>query len=107
MIDMYCKCSSIGEAQTVLFNLKEKQVSHWNLMIAGCVQCGSLECDLLDCYDIGLFLLARFYDEEGLAPGNCYTFASALNACSSLAALDAGCAGTQDLSCILIFIYTR
>nr|UPT49039.1 pentatricopeptide repeat protein AaPPR1417 [Agave angustifolia]UPT49397.1 pentatricopeptide repeat protein AaPPR389 [Agave angustifolia] len=113
LIDMYCKCSSFGEARKVFFDLKERQVSHWNSMIAGCVQCGLLE--EAHCYfdempsknviswtamisgyvqcglpQEGLRLLARLYGEEGLAHGNCYTFASALNACSSIAALDAG-----------------
>lgn len=113
LIDMYCNCWSIGEAQSVFVGLKERHVSHWNSLIAGCAHCGLLEeargyFDEMPVRNViswtamisgyvqcglpkeGLRLLARLYSEEGLVRGNCYTFASALNACSSLAALDIG-----------------
>lgn len=113
LIDMYVKCSSIGEAQKVLFSLNERQVSNWNSMIAGCIYCGSLQeargyFDDMPMKNViswtamisgyvqcglpqeGLQLLSRLYREEGLIRGNCYTFASALDACSNLAALDVG-----------------
>ncbi|ONK63858.1 uncharacterized protein A4U43_C07F19660 [Asparagus officinalis] len=114
LIDMYCKCSSIEDARKVLFGLKErKQVSHWNSMISGCLHCGFLEeargyFDKMPIKNViswtamiaghvqcglpheGLRLMARLYREEGLVRGNFYTFASALNACSSLAAIDLG-----------------
>ncbi|KAK8968814.1 hypothetical protein KSP40_PGU021875 [Platanthera guangdongensis] len=38
----------------------------------------------------GLHLLSRLYNEEGFARGNSFTFATALDACSSLASLNAG-----------------
>ncbi|KAH0455656.1 hypothetical protein IEQ34_015688 [Dendrobium chrysotoxum] len=113
LIDMYSRCSSISEAWMVFHNLKERDVSHWNALMSGCISNGWLQdaCGLFDKMPIknviswtsmisgyvqngsprkGLELLAKFYNGEGLVRGNSFTFATALDACSSLAALDAG-----------------
>lgn len=113
LIDMYCKCYSIGEAQWVFDNLQNQQTSHWNSLIAGYIHNGLLE-NACQCFTKmpdrnaiswtamisgciqhglpheGLSLLQKMYSENSSAQGNCFTFATALDACSLLTALDEG-----------------
>ncbi|KAF8388386.1 hypothetical protein HHK36_027053 [Tetracentron sinense] len=116
LIDMYCKCTSVIEAQRVFDNLlAARHVSHWNSMITGYIYNGLLE-DASACFQEmpernvvswttmisgyvhyrlpreGLNLLAKMYrNEDGLtAQGNCFTFATGLEACSLLTALEIG-----------------
>ncbi|KAJ6834660.1 pentatricopeptide repeat-containing protein-like [Iris pallida] len=113
LISMYCKCSSVGEARRVFSSIGERRVQHWNSMVAGYICNGCLEearglFDKMPGKNVvswtammsgyvqhgmpreGLRLLAGLYGGSGLVRGNCFTFASALDACSRLAALDAG-----------------
>lgn len=113
LIDMYCKCSSIREAQYVFGSMGERHVSHWNSMITGCMCNGLINeaCRLFDAMPYknviswtamisgyvqhglpceGLRLLARLYGEGGSIRGNCFTLAKALDACSCLVARHAG-----------------
>ncbi|XP_073012188.1 pentatricopeptide repeat-containing protein At2g13600-like [Typha latifolia] len=113
LIDMYCKCSGISEAQLLFGRLQEKHVSHWNVMIMGFIHDGLLveaRCFFDDMPERnivswtamisgyaqhglpqeGLRLLARLYGEGGSIQGNEFTFVASLYACSCLAALDAG-----------------
>ncbi|PIA36013.1 hypothetical protein AQUCO_03400126v1 [Aquilegia coerulea] len=116
LIDMYCKCSSIGEAQRVFDNQTPPQdVSHWNAMITGYINNGLLN-DAIWCFiqvpernvvswtamisgyvdyslpHEGLQLLAEMYsNKDGIVvQGNCVTFAVALEAASLLTALESG-----------------
>ncbi|KAG0483032.1 hypothetical protein HPP92_011116 [Vanilla planifolia] len=113
LIGMYSRCSCIKEAWMVFTSLKWRDVSHWNVLISGCIYNGLLE-QALELFNImplknviswtsiisgyvqhrlplkGLEILANLYHGEDLVRGNSFTFATALDACSSLAALDAG-----------------
>ncbi|KAJ0963695.1 hypothetical protein J5N97_028817 [Dioscorea zingiberensis] len=116
LINMYSKCSSTEEARAVFSSLSERHASHWNSMITGYIHNGLLE-EAYELFDEmpeknviswtamisgyvqsgspreGLRLFARLYNEcKSMIQGNCFTFATALNACSSLAAL---CPGKQ------------
>ncbi|WOK95309.1 Pentatricopeptide repeat-containing protein [Canna indica] len=113
LIDMYCKCSSIMDAQSIFDSIQEKHVACWNTLITGYIHHGLLEeargmfdnmpnknviswTTMISGYtqqgspQEGLRLLASMYSEGGLVQGNCFTFAIALDACSCLAALAAG-----------------
>ncbi|WOL07220.1 Pentatricopeptide repeat-containing protein [Canna indica] len=43
LIDMYCKCSSIMDAQLVFDSIQEKHVACWNTLITGYIHNGLLE----------------------------------------------------------------
>ncbi|XP_008789574.2 pentatricopeptide repeat-containing protein At2g13600-like [Phoenix dactylifera] len=113
LIDMYCKCSSITEAQHVFSSMGERHVPHWNSMITGCIYNGLINeahqlfnampdknviswTAMISGYvqhglpSEGLRLLARLYGESGSIRGNCFTLAKSLDACSCLAALHSG-----------------
>ncbi|KAJ4955990.1 hypothetical protein NE237_012773 [Protea cynaroides] len=116
LIDMYCKCSSVREARQVFDWLHPtRHISHCNAMITGYIHAGLLE-DAKECFremperDLiswttmisgyvqhrlpkhGLTLLAKMYtNEDGLMlEGNCFTFSTALEACTLLSALELG-----------------
>ncbi|XP_042478050.1 pentatricopeptide repeat-containing protein At2g13600-like [Macadamia integrifolia] len=116
LIDMYCKCSSVREARQAFDWFHPAQhISHWNAMITGYIHAGLLE-DARKCFgempkrDLiswttmisgyvqhglpqqGLTLLTKMYNnEDGLMmEGNCFTFSTALEACTLLSALGAG-----------------
>ncbi len=40
LIDMYAKCGSMEEAQSVFNNMSSHNVVSWNIMILGHVKCG-------------------------------------------------------------------
>nr|CAD1840901.1 unnamed protein product [Ananas comosus var. bracteatus] len=113
LIDMYCKCRSINEAWLIFSSLEQKHVSHWNSMITGFIYNGLVD-DARRMFDEmpeknviswtsmisgyiqhglpheGLTLLRRLYSEDGPVRANSFTFASALDACSCMAALKFG-----------------
>lgn len=113
LIDMYCKCRSISEAWLIFSSLEQKHVSLWNSMITGFIYNGLVD-DARSMFDEmpeknviswtamisgyirhglpheGLRLLRRLYSEDGSVRANSFTFASALDACSCMAALDFG-----------------
>ncbi|MQM10239.1 hypothetical protein Taro_043129 [Colocasia esculenta] len=113
LIDMYCRCSSIGDAQRIFDDLVEKDISHWNAMTAGYLRNHLLEeaSQLFNKMPVrnviswtamitgyvqhglpqeGLKFLANMYSGSGPVRGNLFTFVAGLNACSYLAALDLG-----------------
>ncbi|KAM0944992.1 putative tetratricopeptide-like helical domain superfamily [Dioscorea sansibarensis] len=114
LMDLYSKCSGVEQAQVVFDMLSEKHTSHWNVMITGYIHNGLLAKAIEFFYEMpeknviswtamisgyiqsglpgeGLRLFARLYNEAKLSiQGNCFTFASALDACSSLTALRLG-----------------
>ncbi|XP_020092862.1 pentatricopeptide repeat-containing protein At2g13600-like [Ananas comosus] len=113
LIDMYCKCRSINKAWLIFSSLEQKHVSHWNSMITGFIYNGLVD-DARRMFDEmpeknviswtsmisgyiqhglpheGLTLLRRLYSEDGSVQANSVTFATALDACSCMAALDFG-----------------
>ncbi|KAL5731019.1 hypothetical protein ACHQM5_003784 [Ranunculus cassubicifolius] len=116
LIDMYCKCANVEEANRVFDNqLHAQHVSHWNAMISGYIHNGLLN-DAIRCFKQmpernviswtamisgyvqcglahqGLRLLAEMYSyKHGLVfQGNCITFSVALEASSLLTLLEAG-----------------
>ncbi|KAJ7551987.1 hypothetical protein O6H91_06G037400 [Diphasiastrum complanatum] len=80
LIDMYARCGSIEEACRVFKSLPNRDVVCWTSIIGACVKCGqggkALE-------------LFRQMQVDGVEP-NTVTFVGALNACSSVLALDKG-----------------
>ncbi|KAK1319031.1 putative pentatricopeptide repeat-containing protein [Acorus calamus] len=80
LIDMYSKCGSIEEAETVFDTLPHKDVASWNSMINGYAMHGLCER--------ALEVFSRMV-EEGVRP-NSITFACMLNACSHAGKVDAG-----------------
>lgn len=75
LVDMYAKCGSMADAQTVFDGLCERDVVSWTTMLRGCAQKGQGNAVLQ------LFLRMR---EEGVSP-NDWTLVSAIQACCSLA----------------------
>eukprot|EP00250_Pteridium_aquilinum_P015628 c22679_g16_i1 orf=118-1854(+) len=80
LVDMYARCSSLTEAQSVFDKLPDKDAVTWNTLIAGYVDCDhSLEA---------LNFLQKM-QQEGVSP-DVYTFVYTLKACGSISALDQG-----------------
>ncbi|MCO5575027.1 hypothetical protein L7F22_028824 [Adiantum nelumboides] len=80
LIDMYCKCSSLYEALTVLDTLPRRDVVPWGAMIGGLTQHGHYEF-ALQCFEE--------MQEEGIWPVyDSYT--SVLTACRCLNRVDEG-----------------
>ncbi|KAF9602996.1 hypothetical protein IFM89_033294 [Coptis chinensis] len=116
LIDMYCKCSSVEEAERVFGNqIPLKHVSHWNALITGYIDNGLLNnaiehftrmpernvvswTAMISGYvkygmpHEGLRLLAEMYSNKDsvVVQGNCVTFSVALETSSLLTALEAG-----------------
>ncbi|XP_057739390.1 pentatricopeptide repeat-containing protein At1g31430 [Arachis stenosperma] len=43
LLDMYCKCGCLSEAQKIFYEMPEKNVNCWTTMVAGYVNCGQLD----------------------------------------------------------------
>ncbi len=80
LVDMYCKCGSIEEAQMVFDRMATRNVVSWGSMIFGLVKCGQAQKGL------DLF---RQMQQEGVEP-NPVSFVGVLNACAMLGALEEG-----------------
>ncbi|CAM6099771.1 unnamed protein product [Calypogeia fissa] len=80
LIDMYAKCGSIEDARRVFNKMHRRDVVAWNAMILGYVKCGQGQKALEQ---------SRLMIQEGVEP-NHMTFVASLNACASVAALQAG-----------------
>eukprot|EP01018_Ginkgo_biloba_P014954 Gb_36806 [translate_table: standard] len=80
LVDMYAKCRSMHDANKVFQKMPERDVVSWTAMLTGYAQNGYGEEAL------------KFFSQMRLAgmKPNQYTFASALVACASLAALQHG-----------------
>lgn len=80
IIDMYIKCGSLEDARSVFDRLPGQDVVAWTALITGYTQHE---------YSQEALRLFQRMEEKGMEPDN-IAFASILNACSGLAALDQG-----------------
>ncbi|KAJ7522322.1 hypothetical protein O6H91_18G006400 [Diphasiastrum complanatum] len=80
LIDMYCNCGSLDDAQHLFDSFPERDPISWNAMIAGYAQHGLAE-QALQCF--GKML------QEGVKPNEA-TFVSVLSACSHGSLLEDG-----------------
>eukprot|EP01018_Ginkgo_biloba_P012288 Gb_00683 [translate_table: standard] len=80
LVDVYCKCGSLGDARQVFDNILERNMVSWNSMIGGYAQ-----------NEHGEDALKLFCDMQwaGMMP-NQVTFTSVLRACASLTVLEQG-----------------
>ncbi|KAH7286878.1 hypothetical protein KP509_32G026200 [Ceratopteris richardii] len=80
LVDMYAKCGHLDAARKLFGSLACKDVVIWNVMIAGYVHNGN-----------GLLAIQLFTEMQRVrAKPDKYTFASSLQACAMLGALDVG-----------------
>jgi pentatricopeptide repeat protein len=80
LVDMYAKCGSMEDAQSVFNKFLHRDVVTWTAMILGHVKCGEGPKALK---------LFREMQAEGVQPDS-FTFVGVLNACASLVALEEG-----------------
>lgn len=80
LVDMYCKCESLGDARSVFQDMDQPHLEAWNALIGGCAQLGQAE---------EAFELFNAMKHRRLEPGK-VTFLSVLKACAALTALDQG-----------------
>ncbi|KAL5723135.1 hypothetical protein ACHQM5_006564 [Ranunculus cassubicifolius] len=80
LLDMYCKCGSMGKAQAVFDEMTEKDVVSWDAMICGYASNG-LPKEALD-------LFSQMQNEK-IKP-DCFTIVGVLSSCARLGALDIG-----------------
>ncbi|CAM6101086.1 unnamed protein product [Calypogeia fissa] len=80
LVDMYAKCGSMEEAESVFDEIENGNVASWNAMLSGYVKCG-LPRKAVELY--------RQMLAAGVEPAPT-TFAVVLNACTSLGSLDEG-----------------
>ncbi|KAJ6757005.1 hypothetical protein OIU74_026295 [Salix koriyanagi] len=81
ILDMYCRCGCLSEANKCFNGITEKDLITWNTLIAGYERSDSIE---------PLFIFSQM-ESEGFTP-NCFTFTSLIATCANLAAL---CCGQQ------------
>ncbi|KAL4378287.1 hypothetical protein GQ457_02G036990 [Hibiscus cannabinus] len=79
MLDMYCSCGLLSEANEYFHEMTEKNLITWNTLIAGYGRLDSKEA---------LKLFSQM-ESEGFRP-NCFTFTSITAACANLAVLNCG-----------------
>ncbi|KAL8130553.1 hypothetical protein V2J09_019708 [Rumex salicifolius] len=79
LLDMYCRCNSLHEAQYCFNEMTEKNLITWNTLIAGYERSNSSLC---------LSMFSRM-EKEGLNP-NCFTFTSIVAVCANIALLNCG-----------------
>ncbi|KAI5061660.1 hypothetical protein GOP47_0024165 [Adiantum capillus-veneris] len=80
LMDMYCKCGNLSEAQQVLKKLTSRDVISWNTIIAGYTQEGEAEQ--------ALFCLEQM-QREGILPDS-VTHTCALKACATIKEVSKG-----------------
>ncbi|KAJ7568079.1 hypothetical protein O6H91_01G018000 [Diphasiastrum complanatum] len=108
LVNMYGKCGSLEEARAVFNTMPHRNVVSWTAMIDACARNGH-----------GKEALELFYEmqAEGIKP-NQITFLCALDACSSLAALEkarevhasivkSGCQQTPVIATALVNVYGK
>ncbi|KAG6751487.1 hypothetical protein POTOM_043676 [Populus tomentosa] len=81
ILDMYCRCGCLSEANKYFNDMTEKDLITWNTLIAGYERSDSIE---------PLFIFSQM-ESEGFTP-NCFTFTSLIATCANVAAL---CCGQQ------------
>ncbi|XVE63141.1 hypothetical protein DITRI_Ditri06bG0176300 [Diplodiscus trichospermus] len=79
MLDMYCRCGFLSEANEYFHGMTEKNLITWNTLIAG--------YERLDLKE-SLNVFSKM-ESEGFSP-NCFTFTSITAACANLAVLNCG-----------------
>ncbi|KAG8479312.1 hypothetical protein CXB51_029716 [Gossypium anomalum] len=79
MLDMYCRCGFLSEANAYFYEMSEKNLITWNTLLAGYERLGSKEA---------LNIFSQM-ESEGFRP-NCFTFTSITAACANLAVLNCG-----------------
>lgn len=80
LVDMYCKCGALAEAQEVFNDLSIRDVVLWTALISGYVEHGFAKESLIRLREMQL---------EG-TPADSFTFACTLKACANLQAIDKG-----------------
>ncbi|KAK1584290.1 hypothetical protein Q3G72_031587 [Acer saccharum] len=79
ILDMYCRCGCLSEANQYFHEMSEKDLITWNTLIAGYERSDSNE---------SLNIFSRM-ESEGFSP-NSFTFSSVIAACANLAVLRCG-----------------
>ncbi|KAL0292226.1 UNVERIFIED_CONTAM: putative pentatricopeptide repeat-containing protein [Sesamum calycinum] len=79
ILDMYCRCIGLSEADRCFHGMTEKDIITWNTMIAGYEKSDPYEA-------LNLYSSLEF---EGLTP-NCFTFTSVIAAVANMAVLGVG-----------------
>ncbi|GAA0164286.1 hypothetical protein LIER_19961 [Lithospermum erythrorhizon] len=79
LVDMYCRCDSLIEANQCFDAMEERDLITWNTLIAGYEKCDPNEA---------LNVYSRM-ESEGVIP-NCFTFTTVIAAVSNLAVLSGG-----------------
>nr|POE61721.1 putative pentatricopeptide repeat-containing protein [Quercus suber] len=79
ILDMYCRCGGLLEANQYFHEMNEKDLITWNTLITGYERLDSTE---------SLHIFSQM-ESEGFSP-NCFTFTSVTAACANLAVLNCG-----------------
>ena len=77
ILDMYCRCGGLSEANQYFHEMNEKDLITWNTLITGYERLDSTES----------FHIFSQMESEGFSP-NCFTFTSVTAACANLAVLN-------------------
>ncbi|KAH7331573.1 hypothetical protein KP509_20G040800 [Ceratopteris richardii] len=81
LIDLYCKCGALSEAQDILNEIPVRGVVPWTTLMAGYVDHGSCH-EALECFD-------KMQNEDQVVPDE-FSFASSLKACGHEGCLERG-----------------
>lgn len=79
ILDMYCRCGCLSEANQYFHEMNQKDLISWNTLITGYERLDSTE---------SLHIFSQM-ESEGFSP-NCFTFTSVTAACANLAVLNCG-----------------
>ncbi|XP_052204317.1 putative pentatricopeptide repeat-containing protein At1g56570 isoform X2 [Diospyros lotus] len=79
VLDMYCRCSCLREANQCFHGMTSRNLTSWNTLIAGYEKFNPIEA---------LYIFSVM-ESEGFSP-NCFTFTSAMAACANLTVLSCG-----------------
>ncbi|CAI9776314.1 unnamed protein product [Fraxinus pennsylvanica] len=79
ILDMYCSCSHLSEADQCFHGMPKRDIITWNTLIAGHEKSDPYEC--LNHYSV--------MESEGITP-NCFTFTSVIAAAANMALLSFG-----------------
>uniref|UniRef100_A0A2P2QM51 Pentatricopeptide repeat-containing protein n=1 Tax=Rhizophora mucronata TaxID=61149 RepID=A0A2P2QM51_RHIMU len=79
LLDMYCRCNCLSDANQCFHEMNEKNLITWNTLIAGYERLDSTAA---------LFIFSQM-ESKGFIP-NCFTLTSVIAACANLTALSCG-----------------
>lgn len=74
LMSMYCKCNNFGDCRKVFDEMPWRNVSSWNVLIAGCVDCGK------HVLDKEMWEIIKYMQSDGLKPDG-FTISSLLPLC--------------------------